>query len=137
MDLSWCIICDNRIDDMVTESSLYCSASCQTRDQSYSSVTGCHDQSNSNNSNNALSQSLGSLKNLVRLNKIGSGLPTPSPSSSSRTKRLNGASTSYPWELLYTRPRNKRHVVVKRCQPMVSSSYTTATAMFTANPSMV
>ncbi|KAL0078992.1 hypothetical protein J3Q64DRAFT_1847887 [Phycomyces blakesleeanus] len=32
MDLSWCIICDTRVDDGLTDS-LYCSAKCMARDQ--------------------------------------------------------------------------------------------------------
>ncbi|ORZ20592.1 hypothetical protein BCR42DRAFT_409113 [Absidia repens] len=136
MDLSWCIICDNRIDDVMTESSLYCSASCQGRDQSYSSITGCQEHNNTNYNNSI--QQVGPLKNIVRLNKVNLNGPSPTSStSSSRTKRPNAPSTSYPWELLYTRPRNKRHLMVKRCQPMVASSFTTATALFAPKPSMV
>ncbi|KAI8330727.1 hypothetical protein BC941DRAFT_440020 [Chlamydoabsidia padenii] len=123
MDLSWCIICDNRIDDRVIESSLYCSEQCQGRDHSNSTMSAYQDQSSSS------PPQLGPLKNIVRLNKaiINNGSTT----TTARVKRPNGPSTSYPWELLYTRPRSKRHVVVKRCQPMVAGSYTTATAMFT------
>ncbi|SAL96966.1 hypothetical protein [Absidia glauca] len=141
MDLSWCIICDNRIDDRVTESSLYCSDSCQGKDQSYSSVTGCQEQNNHYSTASPL-EKLGPLKNIVRLNKVGGSslLPPPAPAplsstSSSRSKRANGS--SYPWELLYTRPRNKRHFMVKRCQPMLASASTTATVLFNPKPSLV
>ncbi|SAL98623.1 hypothetical protein [Absidia glauca] len=134
MDLSWCIICDNRIDDRVIESSLYCSESCQGRDHLNGSVNAYQDQPIS-------PPQLGPLKNIVRLNKVisnGSGSNTSTNNvSSPRIKRPNGPATSYPWELLYTRPRSKRHVVVKRCQPLVASSYTTATAMFSPNPATI
>ncbi|KAI8338571.1 hypothetical protein BC941DRAFT_423239 [Chlamydoabsidia padenii] len=137
MDLSWCIICDNRIDDLVTESSLYCSESCQGKDQSYSSITGYQEQHNNNHSGHL--QPLGPLKNIVRLNKVGGNMGPPSPTStstsSSRLKRANGS--TYPWELLYTRPRNKRHGMVKRCQSMVASSSTTATVFYNPKPSLV
>ncbi|KAI8140752.1 hypothetical protein BJV82DRAFT_622458 [Fennellomyces sp. T-0311] len=34
MDLSWCIICDNRIDSTLNESDLYCSDACKVKDSS-------------------------------------------------------------------------------------------------------
>lgn len=48
-----------------------------------------------------------------------------------RTKRSNAPSASYPWVPLYRRRRGV--VVSKRCQPVVSSSLTTANAFFTSS----
>ncbi|KAI8077766.1 uncharacterized protein BX664DRAFT_343435, partial [Halteromyces radiatus] len=82
MDLSWCIICDNRIDDILTESSLYCSETCKGKDQSNSICEQNNDQTTP-------------LKPVVKA-KI---------NSICRNKKPTTPSSSYPWELLYTRPR--------------------------------
>lgn len=47
-----------------------------------------------------------------------------------KSKRLAAPSTSYPWVPLYRRRRGV--VVSKRCQPVVASSPTTASALFTS-----
>ncbi|KAI9302655.1 hypothetical protein BJ944DRAFT_269604 [Cunninghamella echinulata] len=131
MDLSWCIICDNRIDDGVIESSLYCSEKCKNTDQIHPTV---------------LEQPSSSLlPSTFTTTTIPSSRSTPflmKPSKSTtinttllRNKRSN-ITTNYPWEFFYNRPRNKRQMIVKRCQPLVSSSFTTATAFFTPKSSM-
>ncbi|CEP19066.1 hypothetical protein [Parasitella parasitica] len=109
MDLSWCIICDNRVDDVLNESSLYCSESCQLKDQ------------------------MTSITNQLALNqqKKPAATKLSSPTTSMlRNKRSNALSASYPWIPLYRRRRGI--VVTKRCQPIVSSSFTTANAFFSA-----
>ncbi|KAI8083454.1 hypothetical protein BDF21DRAFT_461669 [Thamnidium elegans] len=109
MDLSWCIICDNRVDDL-NESSLYCSESCQLKDQ-MTSIT------------NQLS--------LNQAKKPAVAKPVLPIATLLRTKRSSAASASYPWIPLYRRRRGV--VVSKRCQPVVASSLTTANAFFAAS----
>jgi len=109
MDLSWCIICDNRVDDVLNDSSLYCSESCQLKDQMIS------------------------ITNQLTLNqqkKPAMTKPSLPTATLLRTKRSNAPSASYPWIPLYRRRRGV--VVTKRCQPIVSSSLTTANAFFSA-----
>ncbi|KAI8886690.1 hypothetical protein K501DRAFT_269657 [Backusella circina FSU 941] len=110
MDLSWCIICDNRVDDFLNESSLYCSESCKLKDQMTSITNQLCQQ-----------QQLQAKKSA----------PVTKPAAL-RTKRSNAPSTSYPWIPLY---RRRRGVVVstKRCQPVVASSLTTANALFSSS----
>ncbi|KAI7898209.1 uncharacterized protein BX663DRAFT_265600 [Cokeromyces recurvatus] len=112
MDLSWCIICDNRIDDVLNDSSLYCSESCQLKDQMASITTQL--------SVKQQQQQQQQKKPLIR------------SSSLLRNKRPAAPSTSYPWIPLYRRRRGV--VVSKRCQPVVASSFTTANALFTSIP---
>ncbi|EIE82812.1 hypothetical protein G6F46_010515 [Rhizopus delemar] len=104
MDLNWCIICDNRVDDVLNESSLYCSESCKLKDQ------------------------MTSISNQLYLNQQ-QKKPTVKVTPL-KSKRPNAPSTSYPWVPLYRRRRGV--VVSKRCQPVVASSLTTANALFTA-----
>ncbi|KAG1469449.1 hypothetical protein G6F56_003252 [Rhizopus delemar] len=104
MDLNWCIICDNRVDDVLNDSSLYCSESCKLKDQ------------------------MTSISNQLYLNQqqkkpVVKAAPL-------KSKRLAAPSTSYPWVPLYRRRRGV--VVSKRCQPVVASSPTTASALFTS-----
>ncbi|KAI8981959.1 hypothetical protein BDF20DRAFT_443542 [Mycotypha africana] len=112
MDLSWCIICDNRIDDVLNDSSLYCSESCKLKDQ-MASVTNqlVHNNQQSSQQQQALK------KTLTKVNSI-------------RNKRSTAPSASYPWIPLYRRRRVA--VVSKRCQPVVASSLTTAHAFFSS-----
>lgn len=115
MDLSWCIICDNRVDDVLVnfflnlnytlvltlyqnDSSLYCSDSCRIKDR-MSSIT------------HQLNMNYQQQKKTVA---------KPNVSTMLRSKRSSTLSTSYPWVPLYRR----RHSVVmsKRCQPVMASS---------------
>lgn len=107
MDLNWCIICDNRVDDVLNDSSLYCSESCQLKDQ------------------------MTSITNQLSLNQAKKPVvaKTPLTTANLRTKRSNAPSASYPWVPLYRRRRGV--VVSKRCQPIVAGSYTTANAFLT------
>ncbi|KAI8380666.1 hypothetical protein EDC96DRAFT_604148 [Choanephora cucurbitarum] len=117
MDLSWCIICDNRVDDVLNESSLYCSESCQLKDQ-MKSIT------NQLAINQQQQQQQQQQKKLMLSSK---------PIASLRNKRPAAPSASYPWVPLYRRRRGV--VVSKRCQPVVASSFTTANALFSSNKS--
>ncbi|KAI8090084.1 uncharacterized protein B0P05DRAFT_577643 [Gilbertella persicaria] len=114
MDLSWCIICDNRVDDVLNESSLYCSESCQLKDQmkSITNQIAINQQQQQQQKKLTLSKSNASMSTLLR------------------TKRPSAPSTSYPWVPLYRRRRGV--VVSKRCQPVVASSLTTANALFSS-----
>ncbi|CAO3615133.1 unnamed protein product [Cunninghamella blakesleeana] len=139
MDLSWCIICENHIDDNMIESSLYCSESCRNKDQTNHMMmpTSSEQQQPLLPSNllfSTIKSSSSSSPFLINNNSKTNMKPSTS-TSLLRNKRSN-ITTSYPWEFFYNRPRNKRHVLVKRCQPLVSSSLTTATAFFTPKSSM-
>ncbi|KAI8333231.1 hypothetical protein BD560DRAFT_451332 [Blakeslea trispora] len=116
MDLSWCIICDNRVDDVLNESSLYCSESCQLKDQ-MKSIT------------NQLAINQQQQQQQKKL------MPPSKPTASLRTKRPAAPSASYPWVPLYRRRRGV--VVSKRCQPVVASSFTTANALFSSHKSTI
>ncbi|KAI8987073.1 hypothetical protein BDB01DRAFT_890075 [Pilobolus umbonatus] len=107
MDLSWCIICDNKVGESLNES-LYCSESCKLKDQ------------------------MTSITNQLVMNqpKKLANKPTLSTSTILRTKRSTAPSTSYPWIPLYRRKRGV--VITKRCQPIVASSFTTANALFSS-----
>ncbi|ORE10028.1 hypothetical protein BCV72DRAFT_43611 [Rhizopus microsporus var. microsporus] len=107
MDLNWCIICDNRVDDVLNESSLYCSESCKLKDQ------------------------MTSITNQIYLNQQQKKLTVKPTVIPAKTKRPVAPSTSYPWVPLYRRRRGV--VVSKRCQPIVASSPTTVNALFTYN----
>ncbi|ORX44751.1 hypothetical protein DM01DRAFT_1178275 [Hesseltinella vesiculosa] len=135
MDLSWCIMCDQRIDEPL-EGSLYCSEQCQARDLQHcqldapsTSPRDSLDQSRvykQDQQDDAWAQDSSTNKLLQRLKTV-------------RTKQQRQAkqqTSAYPWDLLYSRPRNKRPILVKRCQPMVASSLTTATAFFAPKSSM-
>ncbi|KAL9553275.1 hypothetical protein PS6_004033 [Mucor atramentarius] len=96
-------------DDVLNDSSLYCSESCQLKDQ------------------------MTSITNQLTLNqqkKPAMTKPSLPTATLLRTKRSNAPSASYPWIPLYRRRRGV--VVTKRCQPIVSSSLTTANAFFSA-----
>jgi hypothetical protein len=76
-----------------------------------------------------------SITNQLTINQQQQKKPTVAKSSLPtatllRTKRSNAPSASYPWIPLYRRRRGV--VVSKRCQPVVASSLTTASAFFTA-----
>ncbi|KAI9022125.1 hypothetical protein CLU79DRAFT_751292 [Phycomyces nitens] len=110
MDLSWCIICDNRVEDTMSEqSSLYCSSACRINDQSTQQTT--------------------SPVAAVRTKKITSAIQLL------RTKRPAGPSNGYPWVPLYRR----RHgvLIARRCQPVVAGSPVVASAHLSHRPSMV
>ncbi|KAI8374629.1 uncharacterized protein BYT42DRAFT_499104 [Radiomyces spectabilis] len=121
MDLSWCIICDNRIDDNVmSDSSLYCSNSCRVSDQSQHQAQAASSPPATNSFTSFLK--VQSPKPIIKTGSL-------------RSKRPTAPSNAYPWIPLYRR----RHgvLVARRCQPVVSSSPTVATALLTRQPSLI
>ncbi|KAL0078554.1 hypothetical protein J3Q64DRAFT_1765190 [Phycomyces blakesleeanus] len=163
MDLSWCIICDNRVEDNMSEqSSLYCSAACRVNDQSSqqqqqqqqhqmfsTSPTTTAALSLSSLSLSSRSQPLKSsstttsnnIKNTIFTNRsiLKPSKTTTAASAAAALQLLRNkrapSSNAYPWVPLYRR----RHgvLVARRCQPVVAGSPVVASAHFNARPSMV
>ncbi|KAI9489352.1 hypothetical protein BDB00DRAFT_732361, partial [Zychaea mexicana] len=77
MDLSWCIICDNRIDSNLNESDLYCSDACKVKDSSMALFGQSPPKQRT-------------IKNTLTLLR-------------NRQQRPTAPSTSYPWIPLYRR----------------------------------
>ncbi|KAI7851281.1 hypothetical protein BDC45DRAFT_538368 [Circinella umbellata] len=103
MDLSWCIVCDNRIHSNLNESDLYCSDVCKVKDLSTSTSTSSASSSSTalfgTSPPKRLSKSLSLLRN--------------------KQQRSTAPSTSYPWIPLYRR----RPVVSRRpMTPMTTST---------------
>ncbi|KAI8061083.1 hypothetical protein BC940DRAFT_310780 [Gongronella butleri] len=130
MDLSWCIMCDQRIDDL-EDSSLYCSDQCRVQDVNHSSH-------NSENKSAALLLDEEKQAQDEEMMMLGGHDATNKVAHRFKTLRAkqqaNKPASSYPWVMNYTRSRSKRPILVKRCQPMVASSLTTATAFFAPKP---
>ncbi|KAI7863772.1 hypothetical protein BDF14DRAFT_1745270 [Spinellus fusiger] len=109
MDLSWCIICDNRIEDATSDGSLYCSNTCQVNDQA-------------SNAAQQFSSPVVHLKPSSQIRQVAKPVI-------SKAKRPIAPSGAYPWIPLFRR----RHgiLIARRCQPVVAGSPATAGAYLT------
>lgn len=130
MDLNWCVICDQHVEEAVStlivsrdydgirlinhvpsqlESSLYCSESCKMKDQKNATTFN-------------LSSSPSSTLNLNTASRL---MKTPALISRLAKKPAAAApsTTSYPWVPMY----RKRHgiAVARRCTPSTSSTLVT------------
>ncbi|KAI9249197.1 hypothetical protein BDA99DRAFT_524279 [Phascolomyces articulosus] len=112
MDLSWCIVCDNRIDSNLNESDLYCSDDCKVKDSSLSTSITSASSSSTALFGTSPSKRFNNSKSLLR----------------NKQQRPTAPSTSYPWIPLYRR----RPVVSRR--PMVPAT-STSSLMLCRKPS--
>ncbi|KAI9318566.1 hypothetical protein BX666DRAFT_1513783 [Dichotomocladium elegans] len=111
MDLSWCIICDNRIDSDMCESDLYCSAECKMTDF-HPEIKDLYNASNSSSSSSVTSLSLPQSNHDVMLSKL------KRAKSLRLQQQQQQQRQSYPWIPLYRR----RPLVSKRPAPSSGGS---------------
>ncbi|KAL1927858.1 hypothetical protein VTP01DRAFT_3263 [Rhizomucor pusillus] len=107
MDLSWCIICDNRIDGDVNDSELYCSETCKNKDATIPSQQQAQQQMLFE----LPARTRGATPNLKNLMLL-----------RNKQQRPPAPSTSYPWIPLY---RRRHGIQISRRQPSVCRKSTT------------
>ncbi|KAH8547619.1 hypothetical protein BGW37DRAFT_470850 [Umbelopsis sp. PMI_123] len=112
MDLNWCVICDQHVDEAL-DSSLYCSEACRLKDQKNATTFNLSTSPSSTLNLNTASRLMKTPLLISRLTK--------------KPTAVAQNTTSYPWVPLY----RKRHgiAVARRCTP--NTVNTLATKPFT------